>query len=139
MRGCHVASAGMWTGQKISFGAMGDSFFEYLIKVSASFRSGLDTDTAKLTVKTLLSHLVTREFNHPANFLRTPYVRVEPCPSVGLHMAMKPSTSGSTTGKFHENSPSFVRAPRVLVKFQPPFLPSFFVRLVGASGICLGK
>eukprot|EP00959_Pyramimonas_sp_CCMP1952_P309929 6485636-Pyramimonas_sp.AAC.1 len=71
MRGCHVASAGMWTGQKISFGAMGDSFFEYLIKVSASFRSGLDTDTAKLTVKTLLSHLVTREFNHPANFLRT--------------------------------------------------------------------
>jgi mannosyl-oligosaccharide alpha-1,2-mannosidase len=24
---------GMWTGQKISFGAMGDSFFEYLIKM----------------------------------------------------------------------------------------------------------
>jgi len=25
--------SGMWTGQKISFGAMGDSFFEYLIKM----------------------------------------------------------------------------------------------------------
>eukprot|EP00959_Pyramimonas_sp_CCMP1952_P435034 9109529-Pyramimonas_sp.AAC.1 len=37
----------------------------------------LDTETVKRTVKTLLSH-PTRELNFPANFLRTPYVRVEP-------------------------------------------------------------
>eukprot|EP00976_Prorocentrum_cordatum_P089488 1187744-Prorocentrum_minimum.AAC.1 len=39
---------------------------------------GLDTDTVKLTVKPLFSHLVTREFNSPTNSLRTSYVRVEP-------------------------------------------------------------
>eukprot|EP00976_Prorocentrum_cordatum_P103894 1193653-Prorocentrum_minimum.AAC.1 len=37
-----------------------------------------DTDTVKLTVTTLSSHLITREFNSPTNYLRTPYVRVEP-------------------------------------------------------------
>eukprot|EP00959_Pyramimonas_sp_CCMP1952_P463691 9485379-Pyramimonas_sp.AAC.1 len=40
---------------------------------------GLDTDTVELTVKTLLSHLVTREFKFSINVLRTSYVRVEPC------------------------------------------------------------
>eukprot|EP00959_Pyramimonas_sp_CCMP1952_P450463 9432160-Pyramimonas_sp.AAC.1 len=44
----------------------------------ALFGSALDTDTAEVTVKTLLSHLVTREFNSLTNSLRTPYVRVEP-------------------------------------------------------------
>eukprot|EP00976_Prorocentrum_cordatum_P064620 1177561-Prorocentrum_minimum.AAC.1 len=39
---------------------------------------GLDTDTVKLTVKTLSSHLITQEFNSPINFSRTPYVCVEP-------------------------------------------------------------
>eukprot|EP00976_Prorocentrum_cordatum_P095135 1190064-Prorocentrum_minimum.AAC.4 len=42
----------------------------------------LDTDTVELTVKTLLSHLITREFNSPTNSLRTQYVRVEPYPAL---------------------------------------------------------
>eukprot|EP00959_Pyramimonas_sp_CCMP1952_P054262 1134898-Pyramimonas_sp.AAC.2 len=33
--------------------------------------TGLDIDTVELTVKTLLSHLVTGEFNSPADHLRT--------------------------------------------------------------------
>eukprot|EP00976_Prorocentrum_cordatum_P096713 1190680-Prorocentrum_minimum.AAC.1 len=37
---------------------------------------GLDTDTIKRTVKTLLSHLLIREFDCPTNSLRTPYCRV---------------------------------------------------------------
>eukprot|EP00959_Pyramimonas_sp_CCMP1952_P094747 1981942-Pyramimonas_sp.AAC.1 len=39
---------------------------------------GLDTDTVncvELTVKTFLSHIITREFNFPVNSLRTSYVR----------------------------------------------------------------
>eukprot|EP00976_Prorocentrum_cordatum_P094390 1189764-Prorocentrum_minimum.AAC.2 len=39
---------------------------------------GLDTDTVELTIKTLLSHLITRTCNLPTNSLRTPYVHVEP-------------------------------------------------------------
>eukprot|EP00976_Prorocentrum_cordatum_P067004 1178541-Prorocentrum_minimum.AAC.5 len=39
---------------------------------------GLDTLTVELTTKTLLSHLITRKFNSPANSSRTPSVRVEP-------------------------------------------------------------
>eukprot|EP00959_Pyramimonas_sp_CCMP1952_P192056 4015626-Pyramimonas_sp.AAC.1 len=39
---------------------------------------GLDTDTEELTVKTLLSRLVTRKSNSAINSLRTSYVRVEP-------------------------------------------------------------
>eukprot|EP00976_Prorocentrum_cordatum_P062033 1176557-Prorocentrum_minimum.AAC.5 len=38
---------------------------------------GLDTDTVKLTVKTLSGHLITGEFDSPTNSLRSPYVRVE--------------------------------------------------------------
>eukprot|EP00959_Pyramimonas_sp_CCMP1952_P088828 1858581-Pyramimonas_sp.AAC.1 len=38
----------------------------------------LNTDTVKVTVKTLISHLVTRKFNSPVRSLRTPYVRIEP-------------------------------------------------------------
>eukprot|EP00959_Pyramimonas_sp_CCMP1952_P266961 5581593-Pyramimonas_sp.AAC.1 len=34
----------------------------------------LYTDSAELTVKPLLSHLVTGEFNSPTNSLRAPYV-----------------------------------------------------------------
>eukprot|EP00959_Pyramimonas_sp_CCMP1952_P249690 5219979-Pyramimonas_sp.AAC.1 len=37
---------------------------------------GLDSDTAELTIKTFLSHLVTREFDCSANSLRTPYMSV---------------------------------------------------------------
>eukprot|EP00976_Prorocentrum_cordatum_P108940 1194933-Prorocentrum_minimum.AAC.1 len=37
--------------------------------------AGLDTGTAELTVKTLSSHLVTRELVSPTNSLRAPYVR----------------------------------------------------------------
>eukprot|EP00959_Pyramimonas_sp_CCMP1952_P376739 7890640-Pyramimonas_sp.AAC.1 len=43
---------------------------------------GFDTDTVEVTVKTLLSHLVTRKFNSPTIVLRTAYVRVEPYPQV---------------------------------------------------------
>eukprot|EP00959_Pyramimonas_sp_CCMP1952_P001559 32043-Pyramimonas_sp.AAC.1 len=43
-----------------------------------SIRLGLDTVTVELTVKHLLRHLVTREFNSPANSLRTPYALAEP-------------------------------------------------------------
>eukprot|EP00976_Prorocentrum_cordatum_P012739 254522-Prorocentrum_minimum.AAC.1 len=39
---------------------------------------GLDTDTVELTVKTLLSHLITRKCNFPASTLRAAYVRVQP-------------------------------------------------------------
>eukprot|EP00959_Pyramimonas_sp_CCMP1952_P371247 7774483-Pyramimonas_sp.AAC.1 len=39
---------------------------------------GRDTDAVQLTAKTFLSHLITREFNSPINYVRTPYVRVEP-------------------------------------------------------------
>eukprot|EP00976_Prorocentrum_cordatum_P071447 1180330-Prorocentrum_minimum.AAC.1 len=38
---------------------------------------GLDTATVELTVKTLLSHLITRKFNSPTNSSPTPYARVE--------------------------------------------------------------
>eukprot|EP00959_Pyramimonas_sp_CCMP1952_P173380 3623113-Pyramimonas_sp.AAC.1 len=34
--------------------------------------------------KTLVSHLITGEFNSPTNYLRTAYVRVEPLRQVGL-------------------------------------------------------
>eukprot|EP00959_Pyramimonas_sp_CCMP1952_P260676 5450462-Pyramimonas_sp.AAC.1 len=37
------------------------------IGFAAAVKVGLDTDTVELTVKTLLSRLVTREFNSPAN------------------------------------------------------------------------
>eukprot|EP00959_Pyramimonas_sp_CCMP1952_P024201 508009-Pyramimonas_sp.AAC.1 len=38
----------------------------------------IDTDTVELAVKTLSSHLITRESDSPTESLRTPYVRVEP-------------------------------------------------------------
>eukprot|EP00976_Prorocentrum_cordatum_P005007 98712-Prorocentrum_minimum.AAC.1 len=41
-------------------------------------RSGLVTDTAKWTVKTLFSRLVTRKLSSPADSLRALRVRVEP-------------------------------------------------------------
>eukprot|EP00959_Pyramimonas_sp_CCMP1952_P163592 3420053-Pyramimonas_sp.AAC.1 len=37
--------------------------------------TSLDTDSVELTVKTLLSRLVTGEFDSPTSFLRTPYGR----------------------------------------------------------------
>eukprot|EP00959_Pyramimonas_sp_CCMP1952_P107129 2239787-Pyramimonas_sp.AAC.1 len=40
--------------------------------------AGLDPGTVESTIKTLLSHLITGEFNSPANSVRTPWVRVEP-------------------------------------------------------------
>eukprot|EP00976_Prorocentrum_cordatum_P067423 1178741-Prorocentrum_minimum.AAC.9 len=39
---------------------------------------GLHTDTVEMTVKTLLSNLITRIFDSPTNYLRTSHVRVEP-------------------------------------------------------------
>eukprot|EP00959_Pyramimonas_sp_CCMP1952_P004634 97135-Pyramimonas_sp.AAC.2 len=38
-------------------------------------RIGLNTDTAQLAIKTLLSRLITVEFNSPANSLQAPYAR----------------------------------------------------------------
>eukprot|EP00959_Pyramimonas_sp_CCMP1952_P167663 3504220-Pyramimonas_sp.AAC.2 len=51
-------------------------------------------DTEELTVKTLSSHLLTREFNSPTNSLRTPYVRAEPLPT----MAKGGGGGGATHG-----------------------------------------
>eukprot|EP00959_Pyramimonas_sp_CCMP1952_P337808 7074076-Pyramimonas_sp.AAC.1 len=45
---------------------------------SSRRRIGLDMYTVPLTVMTLLSRLITREFNAPINCLRTSYVRIEP-------------------------------------------------------------
>eukprot|EP00959_Pyramimonas_sp_CCMP1952_P282922 5914070-Pyramimonas_sp.AAC.1 len=40
-------------------------------------RPGLDADAVELTIKNLLSHLITGEFKSPADSLRTtPYVSV---------------------------------------------------------------
>eukprot|EP00959_Pyramimonas_sp_CCMP1952_P066758 1393524-Pyramimonas_sp.AAC.1 len=39
---------------------------------------GLGTGTVELTIKTIFSHITTREFDSPANSLRTPYVHVKP-------------------------------------------------------------
>eukprot|EP00976_Prorocentrum_cordatum_P011637 234452-Prorocentrum_minimum.AAC.1 len=41
-------------------------------RVFVPFSVGVDTDTVQVTVKTLLSHLVTREFNSSTNSLRAP-------------------------------------------------------------------
>ena len=38
---------------------------------------GRDTDTVELPVKTLLSQLITQEFNSPADSLRAPDIRVD--------------------------------------------------------------
>eukprot|EP00959_Pyramimonas_sp_CCMP1952_P435401 9117110-Pyramimonas_sp.AAC.1 len=46
---------------------------------------GLDTDTIESTVKTLLSNLITREFNSPVDYLRTSHVRAEPPSRPPLH------------------------------------------------------
>eukprot|EP00959_Pyramimonas_sp_CCMP1952_P020395 430373-Pyramimonas_sp.AAC.1 len=48
-----------------------------MLSVTGGVGPGLDTDTVKLTIKTLLSHSITREFNSSTNYLRTPYVRFE--------------------------------------------------------------
>eukprot|EP00959_Pyramimonas_sp_CCMP1952_P010469 219324-Pyramimonas_sp.AAC.1 len=47
---------------------------------------GLDADTVELTVKTLLSHLITKKVNSPINYLRMSYVRVEPWPTVARYV-----------------------------------------------------
>eukprot|EP00976_Prorocentrum_cordatum_P066481 1178331-Prorocentrum_minimum.AAC.3 len=49
---------------------------------------GLNTDTVQLTVKILLSHLITLELDSPTNSLRTPYISVL-SPSAGAEEAWR--------------------------------------------------
>eukprot|EP00959_Pyramimonas_sp_CCMP1952_P321253 6722639-Pyramimonas_sp.AAC.1 len=67
---------------------------EPLVRVDACGRPrtglGLDTNTVELTIQTLLSHLITGEFNSPADSLQTLYVRVEP-------YTWRPGTPSSST------------------------------------------
>ena len=49
-----------------------------MARLEHKLQVGLDTGSVELTIKTLLSHLITRKFNSPTHPLRTPCVCVEP-------------------------------------------------------------
>eukprot|EP00976_Prorocentrum_cordatum_P086028 1186345-Prorocentrum_minimum.AAC.1 len=72
-------------------------------------------------VKPLLSHSTTGEFNSPTDSLRTPNVRAEPYPQVGLatdtvKWTMKTLASHLITGEFNSPTDSSLRTPNVRVE-----------------------
>eukprot|EP00959_Pyramimonas_sp_CCMP1952_P327757 6861985-Pyramimonas_sp.AAC.1 len=95
--------------------------------------NSLDPDTVELTVviKTLSSHLVTREFNSPVNSLRTSYARVAPNPDTTVaavfstRVSLQPALQGLLNGWLNQPKSSELlsvcsRAAPLVALCRPP-------------------